>query len=578
MASLNIKNEFDRLSTNGCIGDPKGKESYAYCRVSSAQQAETGKTGLPRQLEHIHEIARDKNLKITWENVYFDDHSGFELERPSLDRLRKDCESPKSTIDCLVIEDIDRLSRETWHQDFLLADLSDLGIELVSWEPLDDPAIRLLRGYAAKQAMKSTLARMREGKQKRAKNGQVISPIAPIGYSIKTEGQNRAYEIDQNRNQVIEYIYQQIAGGTSVNYLVQDLNSRAKTDDNWLPPRAYDYALKIKANPDYIAKRLEQNPNFKMPSGLWQENTIRHIVRSTTYVGQLVLNQDTIAEVRETIDGTRRTKKHKKRMARDESEHITIAVPPIVDIGIWNQANAELDRARDFAAPNRKRNYLLSGLIKCDECGRAWNGQVLVTGRASYYCSTKSASKEYREKYPCHQPSVLMDVMDKTILDLVRQMAESPDILISWVKKYHDESGIEDTKKQITFLEKAIEQTAETDDKHYKAYMAGAFNEKEFAAKKKSTENERESLRHELQALKAGLYQFDQIQKHIENLSAHIRDLQLMGALEHFEFQQQLVRMLIDKIIINHTEGWFKIVGKFGVQTYPIYAERKLPV
>ena len=50
--------EFDKLATDGCIGDPTGEIAYAYIRVSGEEQADEGRSGLPRQIAHIHEAAR----------------------------------------------------------------------------------------------------------------------------------------------------------------------------------------------------------------------------------------------------------------------------------------------------------------------------------------------------------------------------------------------------------------------------------------------------------------------------------------------------------------------------------------
>lgn len=62
--SNHVQENFNQLAINGCIGDPEGDLSYAYIRVSSAQQAEDGRSGLPRQLQHCHEVARQQHLRI----------------------------------------------------------------------------------------------------------------------------------------------------------------------------------------------------------------------------------------------------------------------------------------------------------------------------------------------------------------------------------------------------------------------------------------------------------------------------------------------------------------------------------
>ncbi len=91
----NFKPIFDQVAVNGILGDPHGIPAYGYARVSSDDQAEEGRSGLPRQLEHIHEVALKKGLCITFDCMYFDDASGFDFQnRPGLTALRNEYRHP----------------------------------------------------------------------------------------------------------------------------------------------------------------------------------------------------------------------------------------------------------------------------------------------------------------------------------------------------------------------------------------------------------------------------------------------------------------------------------------------------
>ena len=89
-----FKAEFDALATDNAVGHPNGELAYAYLRVSSAGQADEGRSGLPRQIMSVHEAALKHGLKIPWEFVFADDDSGFEFaDRPELSRLREEYKS-----------------------------------------------------------------------------------------------------------------------------------------------------------------------------------------------------------------------------------------------------------------------------------------------------------------------------------------------------------------------------------------------------------------------------------------------------------------------------------------------------
>src|SRR5688572_8644103 len=123
MANLELlKPTFDRLAENGVIGDPTGELAYAYIRVSTDEQADDGRSGLPRQLQHIHEAACTHSYKILLALVFADDYTGFEfVGRPQLTLLRNEIRSSDRRASAVVMEHLDRLSRNAdWHQGFLL--------------------------------------------------------------------------------------------------------------------------------------------------------------------------------------------------------------------------------------------------------------------------------------------------------------------------------------------------------------------------------------------------------------------------------------------------------------------------
>jgi hypothetical protein len=78
-----FKEAFDRVAVDEAIGDPRGIEANGSLRVSSDQQANEGRTGLPRQIQHVHETGIREGYRIPWNRIYADDESGFTLDRPA---------------------------------------------------------------------------------------------------------------------------------------------------------------------------------------------------------------------------------------------------------------------------------------------------------------------------------------------------------------------------------------------------------------------------------------------------------------------------------------------------------------
>jgi DNA invertase Pin-like site-specific DNA recombinase len=107
-----VRAAFEAVAQNGYIGDPNGSNAYVYIRVSTEEQSDAKRSGLARQLIHCHEIAQERGYRISWDWIYADDSSGFTFDnRAGLSDLRRAIKSPHRVADAVVIEMLDRLSR-----------------------------------------------------------------------------------------------------------------------------------------------------------------------------------------------------------------------------------------------------------------------------------------------------------------------------------------------------------------------------------------------------------------------------------------------------------------------------------
>ena len=160
-----FREEFDRLAIDGYIGHPDGAPAFAYIRVSSDEQGEEGRSGLPRQIEHVHQKALKAGYRITWDRVFADDFTGFEFDgRPGLDRLRREYRNPQRRASVVVMEYMDRLSRNAdWHQGFLLDEMNKARMEAVFWKSFGSRIERAVMGAVSQEGMEQALERMADG-------------------------------------------------------------------------------------------------------------------------------------------------------------------------------------------------------------------------------------------------------------------------------------------------------------------------------------------------------------------------------------------------------------------------------
>ena len=106
------------------------KKAAIYMRVSTAQQEEE-QTIQSQEMELLARIKDDNDVLLLPECIYKDEGwSGAIIERPDLDRMRSDARDKK--FDVLYSYDRGRVSRKFLHQEIILEELRECGIEYIS--------------------------------------------------------------------------------------------------------------------------------------------------------------------------------------------------------------------------------------------------------------------------------------------------------------------------------------------------------------------------------------------------------------------------------------------------------------
>jgi site-specific DNA recombinase len=561
-----FKDDFDALATNGSIGDPGGQPAYLYIRVSSDGQAEEGRSGLPRQIEHCHQIASEKGYKIPWELVFADDDSGFEFEgRPALSKLRQEIRSPSRRANTVVMEHLDRLSRDAlWHQGYLLDEMQKYGIKDVFWKPFSSRIERAVMGVIAQEGMEHEIERMRDGMLKKAKRGRITTKTPALGMKlVDPQGRQNTmearketcYAIEEDRAGVIRFIYDAIANkGMSSYELAKALDERAKVDRLFKPPRA----------------------------AAWGVRTIIKIIRTPLYKGEYIANR--YHRERVTVQDKNGIPTRKwKSCERPESEWIRTKVPAIVDEATWELANKNLFKNKGFARRNKRYSYLLTGLIRCATCGWRYHGHTSSVCPQKrqykqvqrYYCSKIHTTPAKREAQPCGQPSIRCEVLDAAIWKVISEALLNPALVIAAIDAKYAGDAVQAIHEQIAFVEREIQEKAAEADKLYKAYLAEAFTAEEFAAERQQLTKQRDTLSGELQHLRSQILTPEEL---AEKKEATIRLLdQARNSVDlanaPFALKHQLIKLLVDDIVLNTKEGWFEMKGIIAEGFFPLAAD-----
>lgn len=547
-----FKTEFDALAINDALGHPNGELAYGYLRVSSSGQADEGRSGLPRQIQHVHEAALNHRLKIPWEYLYADDDSGFEFtERPDLSRLRQDYRSHERQAHAVVLEHLDRLSRNAdWHQGYLLDEMKQFGLQAVFWKQFASRIERVVMGAVAQDGMEQAKQRMAQGSLHKARNGRVTAKTPAYGYkfvdSFGNEGptarQDTHYGIREEEASVVRYVFRKVLEGYPLRRIAVML------EGTYPPPKKFAH---------------------------WESKMIELIVKRTVYKGEFVAHRNVEIKISASSDPASLTesvgKTVSRRIQRPPEEWIVVPVPAIVSLEDWEKAN-------EIVAGNKGRReattpFLLTGLITCATCGYSYVGRLRkeIKGRnkieytlTNYRCSARgNRVRAVSEKIGCNQKQISMRILDQSVWSVIYEVLLYPDIMIGALEaEFHSEQN-EQTRSQIEYMENQIKELKLEDEKLYKAYLADVFDESEYAERRSFIKNQQQKLQTEMSRLEAGLMSVDQFEERKQEILMICQNAAKSGLVfdAPFEVRQRIIKTIVDKITLNANEGWFELEG-----------------
>jgi len=520
-----FKTEFDMLAINDALGHPNGELAYAYLRVSSSGQAEEGRSGLPRQIQHIHEAALDHRLKIPWECVFADDDSGFEfVERPELSRLRKEYRLEKRKAHAVVIEHLDRLSRNAdWHQGYLLDEMTQFGLQTVFWKQFSSRIERVVMGAVAQDGMEQAKQRMAQGSILKAKSGRVTAKTPAYGYkfvdSFGNEGptakKDTHYGIREDEAEVIRYIYQKVLEGLPLRRIAIMLEGK------YQPPKRFTH---------------------------WEPKMVELIVKRSLYKGEFIAHRSIEVKISATSNPRSLTESTGKtvtrKIQRPPEEWIIVPVPAIVDPEDWERANEIV--AKNLGRREPKTPFLLTYLFSNYRCaGRKGRVPVVI------------------EEIGCNQKQISTRKLDQAVWSVIYEVLLYPDIMIEALEKEFASEQNEQTRNQIEYLESQIRELKLEDEQLYKAYLADAFDENEYAEHRSLITSQLQKLQTEIDQLAEGLMTVDQFEERKQEILVLCQNAARSGLVfdAPFDVRQRIIHTIVEKITLNANEGWFEIEG-----------------
>ncbi len=290
--------------------------------------------------------------------------------------------------------------------------------------------------------------RVMDGVRNRIAEGRIIAPPQrPYGYRVVSErdhcGRKKScvLEIVESEARIVRDIFEWcVYEGMTSNAIVTRLNERKI-------PRMCD------TDPDTKRAYLALTAGRIRFDG-WGRTQVVNILRSTLYRGQWQYSKTKSQH----IDTPGKVKHKITRKDANDETILTVAVPAIVPVELWNAAQEQLEEnKRKFVRPS-VNNYVLRGRIRCALCGKAMFGQGVKSRIASgelqlyrYYACPNMRAVSCKEERRCHAKRPRADAIEAAVWNSIRDVMLEPDRL--WIGVHNQN---ESNKKARRLLEQAI--------------------------------------------------------------------------------------------------------------------------
>jgi len=501
-----------------------------YCRVSSEEQKQ-GKT-IDSQIQELEDFAEANNYKIT-ERYIDEGWSGGLLERPALDRLRDD--APKGIFEAVLINDVDRLSREVLHLGIIKKDLERKGIKLIFKKlpntegPMSNFMINMLGSFAEfeRQMMAD---RVRRGKKYKVEvRNLIMGNTPPYGYDYvpKTKEREGFYKINKNEAEIVKMMFNWVAKeGLSERRVVREL-----------------YELKI--------------PSRK--NSMWGGSSVHRVLTNSTYIGITYWNKHKSVESGDSVAKVGYKKQNKdRRILRPRDEWIQIKLSDqlkIIDEKTFYAVQSQIKRNKWYAKRNNSRNfYLLTGLVWCGQCGYRCAGTP-CHDKPYYRCTNRL--RMFPRPSKCKAGFTPAGKFDGIVWNAVVNAIQNPRLILEQVEKFEEKQKSEpaQVEKEIGETEKRLKNFAVEEERLFEAYRKQVIEIVQFEKEMGKVNAERNQLNLVLKNLKdKEIHQF----RKKETIKSILEYCQfLRGKLYHFtpENKQNFLRLLLEKVIIENKKA-----------------------
>jgi site-specific DNA recombinase len=505
-------------STNGHGSKPE--RVALYLRVSSEEQRKAGT--IETQLEVLRDYAKREGLEVVGE--YPDDGvSGLTKfhKRPAGRRLLADAGGVKA--EAVLVYRLDRLGRSNLRILDAIDRLREAGATVRSIKEGIDTGTREgalqvhMLGFAAEIERGAIEERTRDGLHRALRDGRQPG-VVPFGYSVERNGDGQdSFVIVPEEAEIVRGIISSIASGATLYSEAKRLNEAGIAS----PGRRYS------------------GDTSRRSRGRWTPETIRSLVRQSAYAGI--------------------------HRAHTTSGVIERPVPAIVDPKVHARALEQLRANRHRSGELRKngRKYLLTGIIRCGECGRPCVGRAVSSkGRkyAYYTCTSNRAPRHPATRHPA--PNVNAEWIESQVWSDVKRFLQNPGEVLERVREQRADKGERaELEARRNALQKRVA-NIEAEITNLFASIAAGVSARRVAPQISEREQSIEHIGEMIAEIEAEIAEADAEQARAESTAAYLNTLAKRLAeveadtTEAFARRRELVQLLVASLTAELGEAY----------------------
>lgn len=410
-------------------------KAVVYARFSSDNQRDES---IDAQLRAINEYADKNNIKIV--NQFIDRaKSATSDKRPEFQNMIKFCEADTTGISMVIVHKLDRFSRDKYDSAMYKQKLKVKGIRVVSvLENLDNSPESLIlesviEGMA--QYYSANLAReVAKGQKENALKALHNGGDAPLGYDVAFD---KTYLVNEEEAQAVKIIFDMYVNGYSYSNIIDKLNELG-----------------------YKTKRGNK----------FGKNSLHGILSNEKYTGVYVFNKTQ----RKGVNGKRNGHKQK---SDDEIIKVEGGMPQIIDREVFLQAQEMMQKRKKAPGSHKATTlYLLTGLIRCGECGHAMQGNRRKDKYGNDYISYRCGCR--KQKRDCKNKEIKRDYLEEFVLTELEKHVLNDEAIPVLSKALNErlKTKSNDNHEMLTNLRNKLEKVNKEIENILNAIMSGIVN------------------------------------------------------------------------------------------------------